>query len=198
MNIRFFPANRKIQKAMEKSSIVLLTFFIPFLSFLFDGIPLFGQVQSSSSTLSKDQYELINMTYAANKNDKLKLYRQTVDDSSWIDRLLDYRSEEYLFVYKFKNEELPAILNKLQVLGSELSVKFLEKNKLSSKTKFKKKREDGSTVYMAEPIIFSNYAFVFIRKPKSETVYVYFQDPELGWIEECVIPLEFVIECYFG
>jgi|GEM_PF-4432006 len=146
--------------------------------------------------LSDEQYNLIELTYHRHKNNHLKLYNKTVGDPSWIDRVLDYRSEEYLFVYKFKNEELPEILDQLRELGSELTVKSLDKKRFSLYTRLKKKREDDSTVYMAEPIIYSNYAFVLIRKPTSETVYVYYRNPELGWTEECVIPLAFVIECY--
>ncbi|MCU0400404.1 MAG: hypothetical protein MUE75_05225 [Algoriphagus sp.] len=74
----------------------------------------------------------------------------------------------------------------------------MDKKRFSLDTRLKKKREDDLTVYMAEPIICSNYAFVLIRKPTSETVYVYYRNPESGWTEECVIPIEFLIECYFG
>lgn len=157
-----------------------------------------AQSKSASKELTDDQYELLSLTYHKDKNDEFKLFHQSIGDPSWIDRLLELKSEDFLFLYKFTDEELPSVLDRLPELGSELSVKILDKNKLSSTTKLKKKREDESTVYVAEPVIFSNYAFVLIRKPKSETVYVYFQDSELGWIEKCVIPIEFLIECYFG
>ncbi|GAB2494320.1 hypothetical protein GCM10027164_25500 [Algoriphagus taiwanensis] len=183
---------------MVKRPFNLLVFFSLYFSL---GINLnfaFAQSESTSKELTDDQYELLNLTYHRHENDEFKLYHQSIGDPSWIDRLLELKSEEFLLLYKFTDEELPAVLDRLPELGSELSAKFLDKNKLSSKTKLKRKREDESMVYIAEPIIYSNYAFVLIRKPKSETVYVYYRNPESGWTEECVIPLAFVIECYFG
>lgn len=183
---------------MLKSQLILLICFSLYFFLWINLTSASAQSESAPKELSDDQYELLNLTYHKGKNDEFKLFHQLIGDPSWIDRLLELKSEEFLFLYKFTDKELPSVLDRLPELVSELSVKFLDKNKLSSKTKLKKKREDESTVYMAEPVIFSNYAFVLVRKPKSETVYVYFQDPELGWIEECVIPLQFVIECHFG
>ena len=164
----------------------------------FNRIPAPAQDQSTFQELNKEQYELLNLTYLRHENDEFKLYHQSIGDPSWIDRLLEYKSEDYLFLYKFKNAELPEALEKLSELGSVLSVKSWDSKRLSPRTRLRKKRDDEVTVYMAEPIIYLNYAFVLIRKPKSETVYVYYRDPELGWTEECVIPLAVVIECYFG
>jgi hypothetical protein len=200
MNIRFGPSftfRIEIQTEAMPKKLFIFFILISLYSFLgFNLIPVLAQDQSSSIQLTKEQYELINLTYHADGNDDLKLYHLTVGDPSWIDRLLELKSEEYLFLHKFKNQALPAALGSLSELSSELSIKSLDKKQLSSRTKLRKKRDDEVSVYMAEPVIHAEYAFVLIRKPKSESVYIYFRDPELGWKEECVVPLAYVIECY--
>lgn len=181
---------------MAQKSRILFTWFCLYFYFGFNITPVLAQNESTSNELTKDQYELINLTYHQDKNDELKLFHQSIGDPSWIDRLLDLKSEDYLFLHKFTNAELPLALEKLVELSSELSIKSWDKKQLGSRTRLRKKRDDETTVYMAEPVIQSNYAFVLIRKPKSESVYIYFRDPELGWTEECLIPLAYVIECY--
>ncbi|WP_111669224.1 hypothetical protein [Algoriphagus litoralis] len=181
---------------MAKILFTLLTRYCLYFSFGFNTLPVLAQDQSTTDELTKEQYELITLTYHQDKNDELKLYHQSIGDPSWIERLLDLKSEDYLFLHKFTNAELPLLLEKLPELSSELSIKSWDKKQLGSRTKLRKKRDDDTTIYMAEPIIQSNYAFVLIRKPKSESVYIYFRDPELGWTEECVVPLAYVIECY--
>jgi hypothetical protein len=200
MNIRFGPSftfRVEIQTEAMPKKLFIFFILISLYSFLgFNLIPVLAQDQSSSIQLTKEQYELINLTYHADGNDDLKLYYQSIGDPSWIDRLLDLKSEDYLFLHKFTNAELPLTLEKLPELSSELSIKSWDKKHLGPRTRLRKKRDDETTVYMAEPVIQSNYAFVLIRKPKSETVYVYFRDPQLGWTEEFVVPLAYVIECY--
>lgn len=187
---------RKFTEVMAQKLRILFTWFGLYFYFGFNITPVLAQDQSTTNELTTDQYELITLTYHQDRNDELKLYHQSIGDPSWIDRLLELKSEDYIFLYEFNNAELPLALEKLPELSSELSIKSWDKKHLGPRTRLRKKRDDETTVYIAEPVIQSNYAFVLIRKPKSESVYIYFRDPELGWTEECVIPLAYVIECY--
>lgn len=155
-----------------------------------------GKELSDLEALSDEQYELIQLTYLQHDNDEFKLYYQTIGDSSWIERLLELKSEEYVFLCKFKDEKLPNALDELPALAPSLSTRTLDKKALGSKIKLRKKRKEETTTYVAEPIIRDDYAFVLIRKPKSEAVYIFHRDPEEGWTRECVAWLTYVFECY--
>lgn len=157
-----------------------------------------GQEGKNEKELTKDQYRLLQLAYHEYEHKGLKLYHETVGDPSWVDRLLELKSEEYIFLHKFENEELPKALDKLPGLSSQLSTKSLDKSELGPKVRMRNKRKDEVTIYMAEPIIVGNYAFVLVRKPKNEAVYIYTLDAESEWSIETLAHLSYVIECYGG
>ena len=191
-------AQKEIIKSMVKSVIkISLEIGVFFLLGLY-AIPALAQESKNFEELSDEQYELLNILYSDKEKDRLRLYYKTIGDPSWIDLLLEYKWEEGILFCSFKNSELPAELDELPELSTRLSTKVLNRKKLSSKVKFRKKRKDESTQYISEPLINKNYAFILVRKPKSESVYIYYRDPKKGWIRECIVPISAVIECYFG
>lgn len=185
---------REIITSVLKISLRIGVFFLLGLY----AIPALAQESKNFEELSDEQYALLNILYSNKEKERLKLYNKTIGDPSWIDLLLEYQWEEGILFCSFKNSELPAELDELPELSTRLSTKVLNRKKLSSKVKFRKKRKDESTQYISEPLINKNYAFILVRKPKSESVYIYYRDPKKGWIRECIVPISAVIECYFG
>lgn len=186
--------SREMMRGLIQISLRIGVFFLLGLY----AIPALAQESKNFEELSDEQYALLNILYSNKEKDRLKLYSKTIGDPSWIDLLLEYKWEEGILFCSFKNSELPATLNELPELSTRFSTKVLNRKKLSSKVKFRKKRKDESTQYISEPLINKNYAFILVRKPKSESVYIYYRDPKKGWIRECIVTISAVIECYFG
>jgi len=191
-------AQKETIKSMMRSAIKISLGIGVFFHLGLYAIPALAQESKNFEELSDEQYALLNILYSNKEKDRLKLYSKTIGDQSWVDLLLEYKWEEGILFCSFKNSELPAELDELPELSTRLSTKVLNKKKLSSKVKFRKKRKDESTQYISEPLINKNYAFILVRKPKSESVSIYYRDPKKGWIRECIVTISAVIECYFG
>ncbi|MDE0560965.1 hypothetical protein OU792_13275 [Algoriphagus sp. NF] len=158
--------------------------------------PLNGQTQNTLDPISEEQYEVLKAFFSNQKANRIKLHYKTIGDPSWIDFLLEEKWEKGVQLCSFKDEMLPASIEQLPELSSQLSQKFLDKRMLGAKIKLTKKLDKETVQFISEPIIIQDYAFLLTREYESHAVQIYHYDPARGWKYECSAYSYYVISCY--